>query len=108
MPSPSAKGKRDAWSKGQGDGLDNLDRPLLDIIGEAYAGPGFPMDAKYGNLLVTVGWILPAYDALTRKQLEAVIAALEKRTNRPYDWSRTMPGGMAYPGGACACCSCPW
>lgn len=105
---PAKDPKRQLWSKGEGDGIDNLDRPLLDIIGSDYVGAGFPMDAKYGNLLVTVGWILPSYDPLTKGQLEAVTAAIEKRTNRPYDWSRTMPGGLSYPGGACACCSCPW
>lgn len=104
MPSPSTKGKKDVSSRELGDRLNDLDRLLLDIIGEANVGHGFPKEAKYGNLLVTVGWLLPSYDPLTKGQLEAVTAAIEKKTNRAYDWTRTMPGG-SYPG---ASCSCPW
>lgn len=98
------KKRKPGSSKECGEPLLDNETLLIDILGTDQVAkiPGFPEGAKWGQLMQKVGFQC-GYTPLTDSELERVAECIERRTGRPYDWSRT----MMYPG-ACACCSCTW
>lgn len=104
-------GSCQGWTKEEGELLEDLDRPFIEILGTKYARHLTPNAKKitYGDLLRIHAWAPPTpngpedpfpkpskeFRELTSDDVHSIAEAIEAKTGRRY------PEGQVY--GSCTC-----
>lgn len=112
MPSKGKNQPHPQWTEEEGEALENLARPIAEILGSNYAGMlrGKARTATYGDLLEYNGWgidggeRIPIPDTiLNEDEISSIISAIQSKTGRSY-YSGYMGKSGGNPPPACTTC----